>query len=131
MHAGLLTDSVREKLENLLVQDAELAAALESPEVLADHIQVRDLSIKRSAIEPVVTGFTRFRALEAEAADLAETIEAAEDVELVEMARTELPEIEAEAEKIIEAVQKLRDLSPLFDMHNEGIDITKIEWAAH
>ncbi len=105
MHAGLLTDSVREKLENLLVQDAELAAALESPEVLADHIQVRDLSIKRSAIEPVVTGFTRFRALEAEAADLAETIEAAEDVELVEMARAELPEIEAEAEKIIEAVK--------------------------
>ncbi len=40
-------------------------------------------------------------------------------------------EIDYAAEKIIEAVQKLRDLSPLFDMHNEGIDITKIEWAAH
>jgi cysteine desulfurase len=35
------------------------------------------------------------------------------------------------ADKIIEAVTKLRDLSPLFDMHNEGIDISKIEWAAH
>lgn len=33
--------------------------------------------------------------------------------------------------KIIEAVRKLRDLSPLYDMHNEGIDISKIEWAAH
>lgn len=35
------------------------------------------------------------------------------------------------ADKIVEAVTKLRDLSPLFDMHNEGIDISKIEWAAH
>ncbi len=35
------------------------------------------------------------------------------------------------AHKIVEAVNKLRDLSPLYDMHNEGIDITKIEWAAH
>ncbi len=40
-------------------------------------------------------------------------------------------EIEYAGNKIIEAVNKLRDLSPLFDMHNEGIDITKIEWAAH
>lgn len=35
------------------------------------------------------------------------------------------------ADKIIEAVTKLRELSPLFDMHNEGIDISKIEWNAH
>ena len=40
-------------------------------------------------------------------------------------------QIDYAAEKIIEAVQKLRDLSPLYDMHNEGIDISKIEWAAH
>jgi cysteine desulfurase len=40
-------------------------------------------------------------------------------------------EIEYAADKIIEAVNKLRDLSPLFDMHNEGIDITKIVWQAH
>ena len=40
-------------------------------------------------------------------------------------------EVDYASEKIIEAVNKLRDLSPLFDMHNEGIDITKIEWAAH
>jgi len=32
---------------------------------------------------------------------------------------------------ITKAVDKLRLLSPLWDMHNEGIDITKIEWQAH
>jgi cysteine desulfurase len=28
-------------------------------------------------------------------------------------------------------VGKLRELSPLWDMHKEGIDISTIQWAAH
>ena len=40
-------------------------------------------------------------------------------------------EVDFAAEQIIKSVKKLRDLSPLYDMHNEGIDITKIEWQAH
>ncbi|MGP1272153.1 MAG: IscS subfamily cysteine desulfurase [Phycisphaerales bacterium] len=32
---------------------------------------------------------------------------------------------------IVRSVNKLRELSPLYDMHKEGIDITKIEWQAH
>jgi cysteine desulfurase len=35
------------------------------------------------------------------------------------------------ADKIIEVVRKLRELSPLYEMVQEGIDLTKIEWAAH
>jgi cysteine desulfurase len=34
-------------------------------------------------------------------------------------------------DSIVKAVQKLRRLSPLYDLHKEGIDITKIEWQAH
>jgi cysteine desulfurase len=30
-----------------------------------------------------------------------------------------------------EKIQKLRDLSPLWDMFKDGIDISKVEWAAH
>ena len=30
-----------------------------------------------------------------------------------------------------EKVKKLRDLSPLWDMFKEGIDISKVEWTAH
>ena len=33
--------------------------------------------------------------------------------------------------QIADAVTKLRELSPLYDMHKEGIDITKIEWQTH
>jgi cysteine desulfurase len=28
-------------------------------------------------------------------------------------------------------VDKLRELSPLWDMHKDGIDISTIQWAAH
>ena len=35
------------------------------------------------------------------------------------------------AEKIIGIVKKLRELSPLYEMVKEGIDLSKIEWAAH
>lgn len=40
-------------------------------------------------------------------------------------------EVDYAADKIVTAVRKLRELSPLYDMHNEGIDITKIVWQAH
>ena len=30
-----------------------------------------------------------------------------------------------------QAVKKLRDLSPLWDMHKEGIDLDTVEWASH
>ena len=33
--------------------------------------------------------------------------------------------------KVVAVVKKLRELSPLYEMVKEGIDLTKIEWAAH
>jgi cysteine desulfurase len=40
-------------------------------------------------------------------------------------------EIDFAVETIKLNVAKLRDLSPLWDMHLEGIDISTIQWAAH
>jgi cysteine desulfurase len=40
-------------------------------------------------------------------------------------------EIEYTAGKVIEVVRKLRELSPLYEMVKEGVDLTKVEWAAH
>lgn len=34
-------------------------------------------------------------------------------------------------EKIVTAVRKLREMSPLYDMHKEGIDLSKVEWGHH
>lgn len=40
-------------------------------------------------------------------------------------------EIDFAIEKIREAVGKLRELSPLWDMHKDGIDLSQVKWAAH
>ena len=40
-------------------------------------------------------------------------------------------EVDYVADKVIGIVKKLRELSPLYEMVKEGIDLTKIEWAAH
>lgn len=40
-------------------------------------------------------------------------------------------QIDFAIDKIIWAVNHLRDLSPLWDMHQEGIDISTIDWAQH
>jgi cysteine desulfurase len=40
-------------------------------------------------------------------------------------------EVDYVAEKVVEVVRKLRELSPLYEMHKEGIDLTKVQWSAH
>jgi cysteine desulfurase len=40
-------------------------------------------------------------------------------------------EVDYVAAKVIQVVRHLRELSPLYEMVKEGIDITKVEWQAH
>ena len=40
-------------------------------------------------------------------------------------------EVDYVGDKVIEVVRKLRELSPLYEMAKEGIDLTKVQWAAH
>ncbi len=40
-------------------------------------------------------------------------------------------EVDYVAEKTIAVVKKLRELSPLYEMVKEGIDLTKVQWTAH
>lgn len=40
-------------------------------------------------------------------------------------------EIDYVADLVIRSVQRLREMSPLYEMHREGIDLKSIQWAAH
>jgi len=40
-------------------------------------------------------------------------------------------EVDYAASKVCEAVNKLRELSPLWDMYKDGVDISKVQWQAH
>jgi cysteine desulfurase len=42
-----------------------------------------------------------------------------------------MAEVDYVADKVISVVQRLRELSPLYEMVKEGIDLSKIEWTAH
>lgn len=40
-------------------------------------------------------------------------------------------EVEYVANLVVSKVRKLREMSPLYEMHKDGIDLKSIEWAAH
>ncbi len=40
-------------------------------------------------------------------------------------------DIDKAVELVRQKVEKLRDLSPLWDMYKEGVDLSKVEWTAH
>jgi cysteine desulfurase len=40
-------------------------------------------------------------------------------------------EVDYVADLVTSKVQKLRDMSPLYEMHKEGIDLNSVQWAAH
>jgi cysteine desulfurase len=40
-------------------------------------------------------------------------------------------EIDYVGDKVVDVVRKLRELSPLYEMAKEGIDLTKVAWTAH
>jgi cysteine desulfurase len=40
-------------------------------------------------------------------------------------------EVDYVADKVVDVVKKLRELSPLYEMAKEGVDLTKVVWAAH
>jgi cysteine desulfurase len=40
-------------------------------------------------------------------------------------------EIDFVADLVVSKVNKLRDMSPLYEMHKEGIDLSTVQWAAH
>jgi len=40
-------------------------------------------------------------------------------------------EVDYTAQRVIETVKRLRELSPLYEMAKEGVNLKKVEWAAH
>ncbi|GAB5495557.1 MAG: peptide chain release factor 1 [Phycisphaerales bacterium] len=100
----MLPDAVTHKLGEMDAQFAALEQKLGDPEVMADHNAVRDLSIKRSALEPVVASYRELTKLRDEAEELEAAAEG-DDAELAEMAREELPSLLSNAAEIAERVK--------------------------
>lgn len=102
------TDTLLAKLADIATEREALAHELLDPEVLADHRKVRDLSIRKAALDSVADAFVRYESLRAEHHELSEVIRDGADAELAAMARAELPEVEARMREVLEgAVEEL------------------------
>ena len=40
-------------------------------------------------------------------------------------------EVDFTIDHVVTAVRKLREMSPLYEMHKEGVDLKSVQWAAH
>lgn len=100
-----IPDRLTKKLDELDAQHAELERRLQDPAVLADHRAVRDLSIRKAALDPVAEGYRRYKAIVQEIDELRQAVCAGDDPELAELARDELPVLERRAGELIERVK--------------------------
>lgn len=101
---ALLPAAVSDRLAEMSRQFEDLEKKLADPAVVSDHTKIRDLSIKRSALEPVVSAWRELARLRAEAEEL-EAALAGDDRDLAELAKEELPTLEARAEALAERVK--------------------------
>ena len=104
-----MSDAIANNLARRLDEmDAQLQAVGEQlldPEVLADHHRVRELSVKRSALEGPVGTWREVKRIDAEHAELTAVVSANDDAELSELARSELPELQNERNRLVEALK--------------------------
>ncbi len=96
---------VLSRLDHLAAEYAELGSMLEDPAIVVDHRKVRDLSMKRSALAPLVDTYRQWKQLATDAAELRRSIAANSDPEFTALAREELPDIESRAAAVLEQVK--------------------------
>lgn len=99
-----LTTNLIAKLNELAAQFDELERDLSDPAVLSDHQRVRDLSIRRAALEDLVARYRRYKALETQIADNESLIADGGDAELAGLAREELPQLREQARRLVDDI---------------------------
>ncbi len=103
MAATPLNDALLSKLRDIARARDEIERSLEDPAVLADHKAVRDLSIKKAALDPVADGLAQHEDLTRQAEEHEAIIaDAASDPELAELARSEVGELRASAQRVLD-----------------------------
>ena len=101
-----VSDNLIRKLEELSDQYDQLGRQLLEPDTLADHRRVRDLSVKRAALESVVSAYREYRDAVKQTEELQAIVAESADKDLTELAREELPELRSRSQGLIETVQR-------------------------
>lgn len=99
-----IADKLVPKLQAIASQYASLEESLQQPEVLADHQQVRELSIRKAAMEGLVTRFHAYESLINQIQDNQSMIQTETDADLLEMAQAELPELKQQSQALLDEI---------------------------
>ncbi len=107
-----------EKLDQLSDRHEEIHALLSDPDTISDQNYFRKLSIELSDIDPVIENFQQYKSLENE---IEETRLMADDddKEISQMAKEELPGLEAQLQKLASTLQIL--LIPIDPNDNKNV----------
>jgi len=92
------------KLDELARQFDDLEAQLNDPAVIADHVQVMKLSVKRAALADLVRRYRGYQKQQADVAEARQIIADNEDADLVELAREQVAELDGKGEELLEAI---------------------------
>ncbi len=99
-----LYDKVIVRLKTLADQFDQLERELADPAIIADHEQIRKLSVKRAAIEPLVSSYRAYLRLADEIEQHQHLIADQTDPELSLLARSELPQLVEQAESLLDQI---------------------------
>ena len=102
MLSDTLTIAVLNRLEAAARERDEIARALEDPSVASDHRRVRDLSIRKSALDPLAEALAGVRAAERDREEYAAAL-AGNDADLAALAREEVPALEKRRAELLES----------------------------
>lgn len=100
-----ISPRVLERLDAIAAQHAQLESELMDPQIQSDPNRVRELAIRKAALEDVVAGYRRFLGLCDEIIELTEAIDSGEDAEFAQLARAEIPELTERANSEFEGVK--------------------------
>lgn len=100
----MLSPSITARLDDLLSRHEDLGAELSSPEVISDQNLFRRYSQEYAHLEPVVENWQKMRKVEADLAELLSWRDSG-DAELVSMAKSELPDLEAQRDALAEELK--------------------------
>lgn len=120
-----LTETAIARLDELRAEHAALVDRIADPEVLTDHNKLREVSIRKAAIDPVVGKYERLLAIRKESNQLQQAIDSGDDAELAEMARDELPALAEEEAALAQSI-----LEELVTSHDNAVASVILELRA-
>ena len=108
-----------DKIEQVVQRFEAIEYQMSDPSVASDHIKLMKLAQERAEMNPLVTTYKEYSALQSELADTRELLADEDDREMIEMANSEIKRIEADIEK--REAKMLRLLIPKDPRDNRNV----------